>query len=516
MFNPIFGEQPNEVFLSRLRRLEQQLRGLTLSTREDFQAEVYSRLNAILARGNRTSALQPVPREGPAVVGQVSENLSILNNDAQDIVAQMLSTEDEAAKLYNLAALTQDALRQRVRERIFASTLQSYVLPFINDNDLEKTTASLDFAAGMATLPVLEEVEIMPTDTQLGPWGGDPSLFSPGHGLEALFDGKLETVMVWPSGYLEIILSFAEPQIINRIRFEQDDYRQLTLQELSTTTVDGVFSDNIVSELFGGQPHLDLAMDCSSGKFGGDFIVDFSPRCVRQLRLAIYDPRGGQVALRALHIYRRKYAKSAQVQTRGISLLPGSVRFSSQERVPGPLVSIAHLLSFDGISYQALQPGQILTLADSPTTKIWYRTLLDRHDLAIAEQSGPLLSVRDPNLNDDYRVSQTTTVDIGGNLVERTIAFESIDGPVTFQDVPLATGSRQPGSATDSALKVWEGAVLLSPSSYSFLNNVLSFSTSKSNITVRYQTSAAGTAGLETRKDFYSPYLFEARFERVA
>ncbi len=49
MFNPIFGEQPNEVFLSRLRRLEQQLRGLTLSTREDFQAEVYSRLNAILA-----------------------------------------------------------------------------------------------------------------------------------------------------------------------------------------------------------------------------------------------------------------------------------------------------------------------------------------------------------------------------------------------------------------------------------------------------------------------------------
>jgi len=45
--------------------------------------------------------------------------------------------------------------------------------------------------------------------------------------------------------------------------------------------------------------------------------------------------------------------------------------------------------------------------------------------------------------------------------------------------------------------------------------NTLHLASEQSNVSVRYQTTALAATGLVIRKPYYTPYLYEARFERL-
>ena len=100
---------------ARLAQVKAYLSTYPIVTREDVVAEVYSELNAVLALGNNVSPLYPIAPESPAIAGDVETNLTILNQDAQGIVQQLLNTENDGAALYNLFASTQNSTRQMIR-----------------------------------------------------------------------------------------------------------------------------------------------------------------------------------------------------------------------------------------------------------------------------------------------------------------------------------------------------------------------------------------------------------------
>jgi hypothetical protein len=49
----------------------------------------------------------------------VETNLTILNQDAQGIVQQLLNTENDGVALYNLFASTQNSTLQMIREKLY-------------------------------------------------------------------------------------------------------------------------------------------------------------------------------------------------------------------------------------------------------------------------------------------------------------------------------------------------------------------------------------------------------------
>ena len=67
----------------------------------------------------------------------------------------------------------------------------------------------------------------------------------------------------------------------------------------------------------------------------------------------------------------------------------------------------------------------------------------------------------------------------------------------------------------DGTLVVFSRALLIPAGQYSMTKNKITFTTPQTGITIRYQTSAFARAGLLARKNFYSPLLFEVRFERL-
>ena len=97
--------------------------------------------------------LNPIGAEGPAVIGDVSGNFTILNNDAADIAAETLRVEDSVADSYNLAATALNQLRQQIRESLYQNNQQRYSEDFINSQNLTNVSANLDFNAGLATNP---------------------------------------------------------------------------------------------------------------------------------------------------------------------------------------------------------------------------------------------------------------------------------------------------------------------------------------------------------------------------
>jgi hypothetical protein len=62
---------------------------------------------------------------------------------------------------------------------------------------------------------------------------------------------------------------------------------------------------------------------------------------------------------------------------------------------------------------------------------------------------------------------------------------------------------------------VFDGTVPMAAALYSVVSNLISFDGPVTGIMIRYQTSAFARAGLPARKNFYSPLLFEVRFERL-
>jgi hypothetical protein len=99
----------------------------------------------------------------------VETNFTILNQDAQGIMQQLLDTENDAAALYNLFASTQNSTRQMIRERLYQPSQRLYSEGFINSQRLDpSTTAKIDYNAGLATPPISKSAAVTPDSANIG------------------------------------------------------------------------------------------------------------------------------------------------------------------------------------------------------------------------------------------------------------------------------------------------------------------------------------------------------------
>jgi hypothetical protein len=90
-------------------------------------------------------------------------------------------------------------------------------------------------------------------------------------------------------------------------------------------------------------------------------------------------------------------------------------------------------------------------------------------------------------------------------MVEQTIVLSNVSGPVVFQDAPL-TGS----------LSVQVGSLFLkNGSDFTLTGTTLTFAATQALVTISYQTSALGASALASLQNYYSPLLYEARFQAV-
>lgn len=497
MFNPVFTDPNNALLQDRLSRVAQDLRRLSLPTAEDYQAEIYSRINAVLAIDNQMTPLKPVGSEGPAVVGDVSDNYTILNNDAEDIAKELLRVEDLASSLFNLAATSQNQLRQQIRELAFESNNQRYTEGFLNANQIQTSTATLDFNAGLATNALLDETDLTP---QITIGTGSAGTLSTGSSTDALSDNRVDTSMIWLGPSVELILTFDSPEIVNRMKLNMDDYGGLEIGSMFTSP-DGTLIEDVLGDL--GVTRL--LLDGTAGKFSGDVIIDFPPRHVRTMRILILDRVGiGHIALRDLSLSIRRYQSTGQLTSNPINHPADKVLFSSQENVFAPLVSISHQISFDGVSFSSINPNDTINIASTP---YYYRAILERSTGRFDPSQGPLLqSPLDPVSSPNYQVVSTTTVPLGNGILERTIALNNITGPIVIRENPLP-----------NTVQVQEGAVLLSAGNgdYTLSNNTISFPNNVIGVTVTYQTTSLGSAALKDREEFYTPLLYEVQFERA-
>jgi hypothetical protein len=464
-----------------------------VTTREDLLATVYSALNAVLSLGNNVTPLFPVAREGPAIAGDLNDNFRILNQDAQAIIKQLLGTENDAATLFNLFASTQNNLRQTVRERIYTSGSRRYVEEFISNTKLGASTAAVDFNAGVVSLPLVSETFVKPDSIDFGV----ACVGVLGEGTtDLLLDGLTETSMTWTGSRLELVFNFKTVQILNRFRIDLAGYQGLVVEEFSSSP-DGVLREDLLAEL----PPSSRSLDGSSGKFSGDWIADFDPRHCKQVQLIITDRVGASIALRNIQFSQRKVSASGQVQSQQITQPLGNVVFRAAQHTADKLTAITHQVSTDNIHYQSVAPDQALTLA----VPYWYRGILTRLDSNFDQAAAPVdMPGTDPALNPDYTLQSTATTDLGGGIIERTLNFSAIAGPVQLEETPL-----------DGTLVVFNGTVPVSASLYSIVSNLITFTGAQTGIMIRYQTSAFARAGLPARKNFYSPLLFEVRFERL-
>ena len=494
--SPIFTSTSNAILQNRLTRLQSTLRALSYSTRQDYAAAVYSALNQVLLLGYNMVPLNKIQGGQPAIVGDFQNNLTILNNNAQDVVAEVEALEDQTSELYNLVALTQNSVRQQIREVLYAPTPGNYLEPFINNLNLDptNTTATLDYSVGLATLPLLSDTEITPASIIVGT-ASTGSVVS-GQGVDQL-NGPVGNFMAWNGSTLELSIAFSVATTINRITIVQDNYQGLLITGL-TGSADGVVYNDLTKDLNISQ----LSLDGTSGKFSGEVVIDFQPRSLLQVNLTLEDATGQDyIALRGLTFDQRQYSSTGQIQSNKISSPTGNVLFSTIQNPANSLVTLTHMISYDGVNFQAIQPEAQIALAGSP---FWYRGVFAQNSSDITTLSGPLAVAQDPQVNSNYTVTQTSTINLGNNIMQRTIAFGSVSGPVTFQDMPL------PGT-----FSVWQGSIELASTAYAFYNNVLTFPSSVVNVTVVYQASSSGNAGLQALLNYYSPYLYQFQFEAV-
>jgi hypothetical protein len=145
-------------------------------------------------------------------------------------------------------------------------------------------------------------------------------------------------------------------------------------------------------------------------------------------------PLGASIALRNIQFSQRKVSASGQVQSQQITQPLGNVVFRAAQHTADKLTAITHQLSTDNIHYQAVTPGQTLALA----VPYWYRGILTRLDSNFEQAAAPVdMPGDDPGLNPNFSLSNTATTDLGGGIIERTLNFSSITGPVQLEETPL-------------------------------------------------------------------------------
>lgn len=508
MYNGIQETDGSELLVARLEALEQELRALDLPTREELLAEVYSRLNAVLKLGNRVSPLAPIAPEGPAVAADVYENLQRMNADGLAISEQLLAMENEAARLLNLFAATQNSLRQMVREQVYQPTKKRYLEPFISSSKLDpSSTAMFDFSAGAALLPTAGEEAVAPSRVDLGVLC-EGSLEGT---LDPLMDGKTETSMVWNGSQLDLIFTFETPRILNRFKIELDSYQGLNLEQ-ATSSPDGILHEDLLVE----QSFANRSIDGSSNKFSGDFTMEFDARHVKQLRLVLSDRVGDrEIRLRGISFSARRYRSAAVVQSADWEFPElGLVLFATDQHTAYPLTAITHQISYDGMQYQAIIPGQTLDIGGR---RCWYRAFLERIDDNFkASDTSPLEEPGlKPELNSPFKLLNAVSTKMGNSLIQRSLTVNLLATNPPTNAARLVDLRETPLPGT---LMVMQGSALLGPEQYGVYGTTLSFSgdEARMGLVIRYQIPSDAQQNLVARKEYFTPRLYRVSFERAA
>ena len=489
MFSQTVATVQNQLIQTRLARVLPQIKTLQLTTREDYLAQVTSLINSVLNTGNHMQKLKPVI-QGPATVGDITGNLGILNQDAIDLVGVLGALTDNTFQLANLAATSEQSLVQQMRESLFACTPTRFIEAFVSSDSIAQASAEIDYAAGVAALSLQSETTLKPTIALGASCVGS---LDPNNGLANLTDGQPNTAMCFNGSRLELVLSFPGPQAINRLRLQLDDYDGWEITEF-TSSSDMISSNDILDSM-----QVDsVSLDATSGKYSGIAVIDFPAVMAQQLKLVIEDrSQAGLISLRELAATCRRYSDSATLQTNMQTAPTGLVNFTVDACAPQGLTSIMHQISSDGVNFLTIQPGEI-TLP-SP----WcYRAVLARNSDSFKNNTlnSPFSGLTpDPN----YQIGQVSSLPLGSGVIQRTVQFTRISGPVALQETPV------PGS-----VRVLTGAVALRlGSDYAFRSNVLSFASSITGVTLTYQVAPG--SNLSQLVNYYSPYLYQMRFDRI-
>ena len=487
MFSATPTDIQDALIQNRLQRCAQALRQASFSTREDWQAEILTQCNTVFGSAGSMTPLQLPAAATPAVIGDITGNLSLLNQDATDVAAELLSAENVAGVNYNMAASSQNAIRQKIRERIYGPTPTVWREPFLHARNLASYTATLDFDAGSAFLPLTSETFYSPSIAL-----GLSTLGSSTSDLANLTDGNIETVYTFNGSRLELVLSFPSTVIVNRVQFQLDTYDGMEIVSW-TSSPDGTLSDDLLAQLGGNQ-----LLSSLTGKDSGDCIFDMPPNSVQSMRIVIEDRSGLQrIGLRGLLVSGRQYSSSASLTSVPILRPSGTLVLSTQESSLDPYTRITHQISLDGISYQSLLPGVPIALA----VPFWYRALLSRNDSLFASTltSASALNL---TLSANYQIVSLSSQPCGSGLVQNTLVFSNVTGPISLLDTPLG-----------NSLVVQSGSRILQGPDYAFTDNVLSFPATQASLIVRYQVSGSGTGPTASRRTYYSPLLTDVRFE---
>lgn len=497
MFNPVFTTPNNALLQDRLNRVTEQLRNTVLPTAEDYAAEIYSAINAVISLGLAMTPLTPVGSQGPAVVGDVETNYTALNNDAQDIANEILRIEDLASTAFNEAAASQNQLRQQIRQFIYTPNQQVYVEDFVNEINLTSVTANVDFNAAVATNPIVNTKTLTPT-ISIGP--NSVGSLDPSSSIANLTNGQIDTVFTWNGVTLELFLTFPTAQIMNRLILNLDNYKELEIDTF-TTSPDG----NLVQDVLEDLGDDDILIDGTSNKFSGVVVIDFPPRYVLAARIIINDRTGnGLIAFRQLSCYQISYSPTGQLTSIAITAPTGTVLFTTDQEAFYPYTSITHQISYNGSQFSAINPGDIIELVSSP---FFYRATLSTNSSQFSNPQGALIqSPLDPIASPYYTLSTSSITPLGSGLIERTLQFSSVNGPVVLRDTPLA-----------NTLIVQEGSVILSQANgdYAFdtASNTIVFPESVSGVIISYQTSSLGSSAIADLESYYTPLLYEYKFE---
>src|ERR1017187_7678765 len=493
MYNSQVPNPMAKLTAARITRIKTQLRALTESTLEAYQAQVYSAVNGVLNIAGQMQPLALIEAETPAIVGDVTTSMLSLTNDAADIVTVVTATESTAAQLFNLAAAAQNQIRQNLREAFYASNASRYLEPFINSQNIASNTGSIDYVVGQATLSEASNTQVLSGTLTMGSGStaGATATFTP----STATDGTTLTAVAFDGIHLELILSFATPTILNRIKIDLANYAGLELSTLTSSTAGSVFQD-VLADL----GVTNMVLNGISGKLSGDVVIDFPPRYVSQMRI-VFDDRVGtsSIALNSISFWARQFASTSTLTSNLISAPLGNLAFSTDEDDWGAFTTILHQISTDGVNFTAISTGSVI----SQTTPFYYKASFQVVPSAFSASSTSIS--QDPAASSVYSLTSTTTVNIGSNILQRTLGFGSIDGPVTLQEVPL------PGT-----FQVSQGAATLNSSTYSFTDGVLSFPAEIFNITVSYQISNVGATAVSDLQPYYTPVLRKVLFQTAS
>jgi hypothetical protein len=286
-----------------------------------------------------------------------------------------------------------------------------------------------------------------------------------------LLDGLPTTAFVWTGSQVELVFTFNPPQIINRVTISLPAHQGISLVEF-TSTPDGVLKEDLAADL----PPENLSIDGSAGKYSGDWIADFDPRSVQQLRIVLADYVGNpSMTIRDVSFFQRTFSNAGLAQTLKIPAPQGTVLFTADQHDSNTLTSISHQISTDGVHYTAIVPGQQLTVG---TSGFWYRASLQRLDANFSQAASPI-SGQNPSINTSTTVSSITTVDMGNGALQRSINLAAAAGTITLNETPL-----------DGTLVIYQGAVVLAPAGYSVSGNAITFPQTLTGITLFYQEAS--------------------------